>query len=1106
MTFAPRNMRSLCLAVSGVALATGTASSAQEVEDDIFRVAPDRASVVNSSPFDNVIVTPGPIELPSVVPGVKDPNLPPPDGVLDQTGINGVGQMFVSSGGGGYGLCTGTLVNPRMVIFAAHCVNTRDADEYGAAAGGTPIAFGFKDNNSTSPGIWSSGNFATNEAEAIYNVEHVWYDPRSLAPQSNGFLQADVAIATLDTPAFDIPTWALLFSPLSGQEHVTVTGYGRSGNGTDGDMQGIDWRRRAGENYVAWLNSIDNLYDKFNAGNPGLPANVYWTALNCEPGNTAAACDEDWGIFGDNDVGLPYESSTAGGDSGGPLIVDQKWATPVVIGVLSGGFALDADGPNSDFGDFSFYQPLHQFWDLIVPNNPLVYASAKARDGRWDQPSHWVQQLDPAYMVERNGNLVNGVPSTRGGDLSGDGAAWGDICSSSNPATCSTYDQAPVVETNFPYLRIAGGPRSSNFIPDNNPGDPANGVAPKYYSVILDKAGTTNLLTSVEIDTLDVRGDARLFIRPSGAISVLGGVVQTGGNIINTGGIIASDLLFGGGLVTGRGRFTAPFSTVANGVLAPGAITPENNSPSNTLYAEFLFDGNLIMTSGSTFMVDVNDTLSDSLRVFGTVSLSDANSNGGTLVVRNPSQAAAPRDGDEFTIIRATDGIQGRFDTVDNRLGNLRVAVAYGASQVKLRLRAGSLSEWLSHARGVMPEQMIGAANAFATGLDELRAQGHYDSLYNLFGSVDVMDPYTLAGTLSSLAPSFSNEGSAMQERQSTVLMRGVTDRLSLMGDAAGGSLSITGTPRAAIGGSFESATTATRLGVASLAPTSEAELALPEGVTGFVTGGVISSANSFGVNDTAQDGQRSTYFGMGIEHEMADDLHVGVAFGRAAGRSYVGGDFADSQLNQAAAYGSYQLGGGAYVGFVGAMEMAELETTRSGFDGTNGYQLLGASKMRRISATGEAGVNVGIGKDLMLTPRAQLAYSNTKLEGFNELGGETALAIDDLASEQLEARFGAKLAGSQGISGKWTLIPQVEADYVRVVDGSNDGLTVRFANAADVPIALPFAGGDTSWGEVKGGIKLTNGQVQFGASFETAIGRDTWRDDRAMADFTVKF
>ncbi len=1097
--------RNLLVASSMAAMVAAAPVHAQELEDDDFmlRVAPERASVVNT-PQTLRIETP-PIEAPVVVPGVKDPNLPGPDGVLDQSGVNGIGQMFVSSGSGGFGLCTGSLVNHRMVIFAAHCVNSRAADEYGAATGGTPIAFGFEDDNSTAVGTWSGNNFQTNEARSVYNVEHVWYDTRSLDGDSRGFLQADVAIATLDTPAFDIPKWALLFSPLDGQEHVTVTGYGRSGTGATGDSQGIDWRRRAGENLVSWLGSLDNRNTGlgfFSAGT--LPQNLYWVSQTCEAGNTDPQCADDYGIFGSDDVAQPFESVTAGGDSGGPLIVDQKWATPVIAGVLSGGTNIDGDSRRSDFGDISFYQPLHVFWDVIVPNNPLVYASAKAGEGRWAQGSHWVQQLDPAYMVERNGNLVNGVPSTRGAGITGAGAAWGDICDTGG--TCSTFDSAAVVETNFPYLRIPGGPRSSGFVPNNITADPANGIAPKYYSVILDKDGRTNLLIDVEIDTFDIRGNAELFVRPSGSLTVLGDFVQMGGNVINTGGITANDILFGAGLVTGRGRFTADFSTVATAVLAPGGISPDSNTASNTLYAEFLFDGNLIMTSGSTFLVDVNDTLNDSLRVFGQASLSSATSAGGVLTLRNPSAAAAPRAGQEFTIIRATGGIEGQFQSIDNRLGSLQAQVIYGTSRVFVRLRGGSLSGHLDLAADYIAPQDFAVANAFAEGLDDLREAGHYETLYNLFGSIDVMDPYTLAGTLSSLAPSFNSEGSTMQERQSRALTLGVTDRLSLMGNAAGGSLSITGTPRAAINGSYESASVGTRLGVAGLAPSNQAQLALPEGVTGFVTGGVISSANSFGVNESAADGQRSSYFGMGIEHEMADDLHVGVAFGRASGRSNIGGDFADSELNQVAGYASYQLGGGAYVGAVGTLEMAELETTRSGFDGSNSYQLLGASEMTKLTAMAEAGVNVGLSKGLTLTPRVQMAYSNTRLSGFNELGGETALQIDDLQSEQLEARFGAKLAGHQGVTGKWSIVPQVQADYVRVVDGSDDGLTVRFAGASDVPIALPFAGGDTSWGEVRGGVQLTNGTVQFGASFETAIGREAYRDDRAMADFTVRF
>lgn len=163
---------------------------------------------------------------------------------------------------------------------------------------------------------------------------------------SQNFLQADVAIATLDTPAANVPTWALLLSALPAPAaisettgtgyHVTLSGYGRNGQGgtLTGDTNGVDFRRRIAENTIGILGSFDDR-DAFLFGSTsGLPQNLYQLDFDDPRRGTAAASPFDFNLFKDD--ALPKEGTTAGGDSGGPLILDRTFAKQVVIGVLSG--------------------------------------------------------------------------------------------------------------------------------------------------------------------------------------------------------------------------------------------------------------------------------------------------------------------------------------------------------------------------------------------------------------------------------------------------------------------------------------------------------------------------------------------------------------------------------------------------------------------------------------------------------------------------------------------------------------------------------------------------------------------------------------------------
>ncbi|MBW4329871.1 autotransporter domain-containing protein [Stakelama sp. CBK3Z-3] len=1062
-----------------------------------------------------------------------------PDTAVDGNDVTGIGQMIIDQQNGYVGLCTGTLINPRTVLFAAHCVNEEAATDYGAASGGKPIGFGFGVNNNTSPtyafGDWLNGGYTTDVSAAMYNAEYVAYNPGSLEPEAQSFLYSDVALAGLDTPAAGIPTWTLLFSALPAPDgeptaagtgyHVQIQGYGTIGTGEAGATAGSDYRRRVAENMLGALTNLDTFETFLNSPSNGLYQNLYFLDFDDPRRGTATANPYDINAFRDD--ATPHEGITAPGDSGGPLILDDTFNRPVVIGVLSGGYPTIYGGAPYGYGAVNFYQPLYLYWDWIAANNPYHYASAKAGDGAWSDPDHWVTTIDPNYaVIDENGNLVTGLPATPGEGVNGTDGQFGQICVegpliggvsdcldvstgnetvvypttgtgdfSNDKGTASTAslqsgddnvatapsrtaaadEQAPAL----PDPTLANGlPGATGFVPNNADGDRISGTAPRYFDVTLSAAGTTTLDQAVTIDRFTVaNAEAALDIGTDGSLTSLMDITQYSG-MMRVNGTLSTNgdyFLMSGGL-QGSGTINTPYFTSMAGVIAPGGVGTVGT---------LTFNGNIVLTSGSTYMVDLGeDGVSDLIAVHATAE--DQNGeplNGlaglGGAVVFTPTEGTLLRDGYSYTVITADGEVDGTFDMATTAFSAiLRPELSYGPNSVTVTIEAGKYADVIASGAPIQ--------SAYAQLLDQNRVQ--YDEYADLYGTLDMMDAGRIQGTLEGLAPRAQAAAPAMGTVALDSNARFITQRIARVSQGnSGGTLALYGKPMQMASAATLNPTMAADVAVDASAQPEVRQDVLPEDASAFIAGGYIDG-HSRGM-PTANPYARNEFDGFflagGIEKAIGDSGLFGIAFSYTDidGDAGTPGQSADSHLYQLTFYSGTtfengialdsQISGGAF----------SVDTRRQVSVGSDSYDL--RANDTAFALTGEVGLSkdFGAGSSVAFTPRISGRYTRIGFTPTAERGEGPALQYDLGNYDSLQGRAGLTIAAKGGIE------PYITGTFVHDFKDKPAAFGANFVGGVGPNALFAMPGSDKNWGEIGGGIS-TSGRFMLSAEAFTTVGR----------------
>lgn len=1028
--------------------------------------------------------------------------------------------------------CTGSVINPRTILTAAHCVNgsegpiaTISSESYGLASAGadTTVLVATGQDSFDSLITYINDGSGYNEGGVASSTDVIIHHTANPDNTGLGFPWADIALIAVDAPITDVPSLSILLSPLSELTHVLQVGYGTNGTGLDGGSNtGNRFLRRAGENTLGLLGSlgdfIDGVFPAFTPASQVLGFEsqaYYWTdfdnpfrtpeqEVGCDfPGDTISCADLDAVLaidFFDGDA-LDQEVGTAPGDSGSPLVVDELGEFPLAIGVLSGGF--DFFGLGSAYGDVSFYNPLFPFFEFITENTSYKYVSANAGDGNWSDPTHWTQDLDPGFFIQNEaGEIVNGTPTgnepgalTTGPKI---GTILGQDISGFNDDITPGFEDLDIA---VPESSVLLGQGSTGFVPQNTDGEIGVAFAnpAQYFEVHLNNAGRTTVDLDVEIDKLVVgSSQAQVAIGAPWTFTAVQDVEQLGGLVENDGTINTPFYFLVGGELGGDG------GTINTNALLNGAGLL--NAGGSAGFGSMTINGDFLQTAGGGIWSDFSRgrrrvITSDTYDVSGTAFL------GGTLLVATTDRR--PRFGTEYVALTA-GAIDGAFDdtVLVSNSATLAAESRVEGNEVVVNIVARSLRSLAG--RGSQMESLGGA-------LDNLRT-ARFAEFTGLFDFVDAASFDTLGATLASISPvnAFNQTftANAMSHRfTGQIAQRNLTLR---SGSKASGAFTAAGNASFAIaGGAPAEVGKIGMFGTASGVYRNGGQL--QQGVTGNGFGGFGAfGVNGVGTGDIGANAFEQTALTQAGEITVGADVRIteGFSFGVAVSnvrnsQDVLTGGQTQGDLSQSVAiYASYNEGGLFADGYAGTADLRLGANRQSGGEFTLAFDnALGQSDSSQVFGGARMGYAFDLADGIEMGPVASLDYLNNRIGGYDETGAGTfGLTIADRSFTSVGAKMGAMASFDIMTSDKSALRAFGSVAYARELGDTQDVVSAHFFGAADTPFSISNSL-DPEWVSVNAGAEMLLGSnLSASVSVTSDMGRGVLSNDQAQASLSWRF